>query len=158
MSARRPDEIGSEAQTRASQEVRTGAFTALGISAHLNDLHRLREILKGMGSKLHEARSCHEASTLLCSFRMPIIVCDLLLPDGNWKDILSLTAPLLESPHVIVMSEAVQPSLASEVQEMGGYGVLGKPLDEAEVTRILVAAFRSWENAWAGPVIAMSAA
>jgi len=41
---------------------------------------------------------------------------------------------------------------------MGGYGVLAKPLDETEVTRILVAALRSWENAWAGPVIAMSTA
>jgi hypothetical protein len=98
MCARRPDEIGSEAQTRASPEERTGAFAALGISSNPNDLHRLREILTGMRSKLHGAQSCHEAGTLLCSFRMPIIVCDRLLPDGNWKDILSLTAPLLESP------------------------------------------------------------
>jgi AmiR/NasT family two-component response regulator len=89
---------------------------------------------------------------------MPIIVCDRLLPDGNWKDILSLTAPLLESPHVIVMSEAVEPSWDSQVREMGGYGVLAKPLDETEVTRILVAALRSWQNAWAGPVIAVNAA
>jgi AmiR/NasT family two-component response regulator len=158
MSARRPDEIRSEAQSRASPEERPGAFAALGVSAHPNDLHRLREILTGMRSKLHEARSCHEASTLLCSFRMPIIVCDRLLPDGNWKDILSLTAPLLESPHVIVMSEAVEPSWASEVREMGGYGVLAKPLDETEVIRILVVALRSWQNAWAGSVIAVNAA
>jgi DNA-binding NtrC family response regulator len=130
----------STCQTSSSRKPPEDYFAALGISAHRADLDRLRDILGRMKWKLHEARSCHEATTVLSSYWMPIIICDRLLPDGTWKDILSLTAPLLEPPSVIVMSEAVDDSWFAEVLDMRGYGVLAKPLDEGEVTRILVAA------------------
>jgi DNA-binding NarL/FixJ family response regulator len=80
---------------------------------------------------------------------MPIIVCDRSLPDGNWKDILSLTAPLLEPPRVIVMSRSIEASWASEVRDMHGYAVLVKPLDEREVTRVVAAACQGWQGTWA---------
>jgi DNA-binding NarL/FixJ family response regulator len=95
---------------------------------------------------------------VLCSYRMPIIVCDRSLPDGNWKDILSLTAPLLEPPRVIVMSEAVDDSWSAEVLDMRGYGVLVKPLHEGEVTRVLVAACRSLQPTGGGTRIGANAA
>jgi DNA-binding NtrC family response regulator len=127
-----------------------GVLAALGISAHAEDLDRLREIFSRMNWKLQEARSCHEAAALLCLDRMPVIICDYSFADGNWKDILSLTAPLLESPRVIVMSGSVEASWTSEVLDMGGYGVLAKPLDNTQVTHVLVAAYRSWLTNWPG--------
>jgi DNA-binding response OmpR family regulator len=132
--------------------------SALGISAHTEDLDRLREIFRRLKWKFHEARSCREASVVLCSYRMPIIICDRALPDGTWMDILSLTAPLLESPRVIVMSASFEGFRSSEVLDMSGYGVLAKPLDESEVTRTLLAAHRSWHSARdAAPLLAGAA-
>ena len=139
------DEARSASRSFFSREGPRDSFTVLGISAHPKDLDRLRDILSRMKWNLREARSCHEAMMVLCSYWMPIIVCDRSLPDGNWKDILSLTAPLLEPPSVIVMSEVVDDSWSAEVLDMRGYGVLAKPLDEGEVTRVLVAACRSWQ-------------
>ena len=89
---------------------------------------------------------------------MPIIICDRSLPDGNWKDILSLTAPMQEPPRVIVMSEAVNDSWSAEVLGMRGYGVLPKPLNEGEVTRVLVAACPGGRSLWAGTRIEVNAA
>jgi DNA-binding NarL/FixJ family response regulator len=131
-----------------SREGRGYSFTALGISTHLEDLNRLRDILSRMEWRLHEAQSCHEAMIQLCAHRMPIILCDRSLPDGNWKDILSLTAPLLDPPRVIVMSEEVGDSWSTEVLDMHAYGVLAKPLEEGEVTRVLLAC-ASWQSEWA---------
>jgi len=158
MSTLDADELGLDPNTGSSGEAPCGSSTALGISAHSEDLDRLREILRRMKWKLHEARSCRQATLVLCSYRMPIILCDRLLPDGTWKDILSMTAPLLDSPRVIVMSSAVEGFGPSEVWNMNGYGVLAKPLVEAEVTRVLVAAHRSCQRvSRAQPLVASAA-
>jgi hypothetical protein len=65
---------------------------------------------------------------------------------------------LLEPPRVIVMSEAVDDSWSAEVLEMRGYGVLAKPLDEGEVTRVLVAACPGRRSLWTGTRIEVNAA
>jgi DNA-binding NtrC family response regulator len=123
-------------------------FAALGISAHREDLERLREIFSRMNWTLREARSRHEAGILLCSHRMPVIICDRHLPDGHWTDIMSLVAPLVEPPWVIVMSDAVDQCLTAEVFVMGGYGILRKPLIETEAIHVLAAAHVSWQTKW----------
>jgi hypothetical protein len=79
---------------------------------------------------------------------MPVILCDRYLPDGHWTDIVSLVAPLVEPPWVIVMSDSVEQCWTSEVLVMGGYGVLRKPLNETEATHVLVAAHRNWQTKW----------
>jgi AmiR/NasT family two-component response regulator len=127
-----------------------GSFAALGISAHREDLDRLREIFSRMNWILREARSRHEAGIVLCSHRMPVIICDRHLPDGHWTDIMSLVAPLVEPPCVIVMSDEVDRCSTSEVINMGGYGILRKPLNEVEAIHVLVAAHRSWQTIWRG--------
>ena len=82
-------------------------FAVLGISSHREDLATLGSMFQRRGWKFHEARSLREASAILCAHWVPLIICDRSLADGNWKDILSLTAPLLEMPRVIV---AVSPA------------------------------------------------
>jgi len=135
-------------QPNSSGAMPTDSLATLGVTPCREDLKRLRELFSRMRWRLHEARSCHEASIVLCSQRMPVILCDRYLPDGHWTDILSLVAPLVEPPWVIVMSDLVEQSWISEVLVMGGYGVLRKPLNETETTRVLVVAHRNWQTKW----------
>jgi len=137
-------------QPNSSEAMPTDSFAALGVTPCREDLKRLRELFSRMRWTLHEARSCREASIVLCFRRMPVILCDRYLPDGHWTDILSLVAPLVEPPWVIVMSDSVEQCWTSEVRVMGGYGVLRKPLNETEATPVLVAAHRSWQALWGG--------
>ena len=118
-------------------------FAALGISAHREDLARLREIFNRMGWKLREARSWREASSVLSAHWLPVVLCDRSLPDGDWKDVVSLTAPLLDSPRVIVMSESSSSSWTAEVTEMGAYAVLAKPIKEDDVIQVMTASCQS---------------
>ena len=132
-------------------------FAALCVSADSRVVFRLRESFGRMGWKLYEARSCREASKVLGSYRMPIILCDSSLPDGQWRDILSLVAPLLEPPRVIVLADAARDTSRSEVLGMGGDGVLSRTWSEDEIAA-LPAVYRRPEKALAATTAAAEAA
>jgi DNA-binding NtrC family response regulator len=141
-----------------SLAVREDTASAMAVSACVEDMQRLREIFKRIDWKLHEARSCRDATKILCSNRMPVVICDGSLPDGNWKDILSLTAPLVESPCVIVMSRSVETDWSTGVLDLGGYAVLKTPIDPTEVTHLVIAASRNWLKTWRSKGPGVSAA
>jgi DNA-binding response OmpR family regulator len=76
-----------------------------------------------------------------------VILCDDHLADGTWKDVLSVIAPLPESPRLIVLFDsASSPAEWSEVLNLGGFDVLNKPLNEAEVKLTVAAAWRNLQD------------
>jgi DNA-binding NtrC family response regulator len=90
-------------------------------------------------------RSCLEAILYLHRSIPRVVVCERDLPDGSWKDILQLTAPL-DSPPVIVTSRLADDHLWAEVLNLGGYDVLRKPLNKEEVSRSVSLAWEHWAN------------
>ena len=121
-----------------------GSIFALGISSDERDLTRLQEIFDRLGFRFHAARSYREAMNVLCGRRMPIIICEQSLPDGSWKDILSLLAPLLEPHQLLVMAAGASERLATEVREMCGLELLPKPLQEDDVVLAVARASQNW--------------
>jgi DNA-binding NtrC family response regulator len=85
---------------------------------------------------------------ILCNDRMPVVICESCLPDGNWKDILSQVAVLPDAPRLIVTSREPDESLWAEVLNMGGYDVLATPFEKDEVIRAVSWAWQSWEDEW----------
>jgi DNA-binding response OmpR family regulator len=75
-----------------------------------------------------------------------VVVCERDLPDGDWKDVLEVTASLPNPPSVIVTSRLADEYLWAEVLNLGGYDVLAKPLDQQEVSRSLNLAWGRWTN------------
>ena len=54
---------------------------------------RLRPVLQALGSTVIEARNCAEAGRLLSNEpSLHLVLTDSHLPDGNWMDVLDLTA------------------------------------------------------------------
>jgi DNA-binding response OmpR family regulator len=90
------------------------------------------------------ARGCKEARPLIYRDSFPVIVSERDLPDGDWKDILFLTQAREKSPLLIVTSRLADESLWSEVLNLGGYDVLVKPFDPAEVWRTVSLAWDRW--------------
>ena len=117
-----------------------GAVLGLAISAQEADLAKLERIFAQLNWPLRKVQSFREAMRALCSYRAPIIVCDRQLPDGNWKDLLSLIAPFPDDPRLIVMAASGQEALRAEVLLMGGYGVVSKQAGDEELVRLLCAA------------------
>ena len=115
----------------------------LSISAEHGVHDSLRALLRDTDWRITPVYSCQQAMACLCRQRVDIIICDCLLPDGNWQDILSHIAALPEPSAVIVTSISPDARLRAEVRAMGGYEVLSKPFEPDEVLRVVVAA---WEN------------
>jgi DNA-binding response OmpR family regulator len=66
-----------------------------------------------------------------------VIVCESVLEDGTWRDLLEYTRACADAPPLIVTSRLADEHLWSEVLNLGGYDVLAKPLSDQEVRHVL---------------------
>ena len=124
------------------------ATMLLAVSSHREDHVVLKQVFRDTNWELREARTYRDALTVLCHDRMPVVICESCLPDGNWKDILSQVAVLPDAPRLIVTSREADERLWAEVLNMGGYDVLTTPFEKNEVTRAVNRAWQSWEYEW----------
>ncbi len=65
------------------------------------------------------------------------VICEDILPDGAWKDILAALDRVHSPPALIVTSTAVEPRLWAEVLNLGGSDVLAQPFSSEEVLWIV---------------------
>jgi len=91
---------------------------------------------------LHSA-DCEQALGHLIDSRVSVVICEALLPDGNWKDLLAGMASAQASPVLVVTSNVADESLWAEVLNLGGYDVLAQPFDREEVARVVRSALRA---------------
>ena len=120
----------------------------LAVSARREDHVVLKQVLCDTNWELREARTYRDALTILCHDRMPVVICESWLPDGNWKDVLSQVAVLPDAPRLIVTSREPDERLWAEVLNMGGYDVLTTPFDQNELRQAISGAWQSWESEW----------
>jgi DNA-binding NtrC family response regulator len=92
----------------------------------------------------HRVRNCLEVALHLRGCPACVVVCERNLADGDWKDVLEITASLPNRPPVIVTSRQADEHLWAEVLNLGGFDVLAKPLDKHEVSWVLNFAWEHW--------------
>ncbi len=127
-------------------DIRAEPAAILLVSPSPEDRALLRTILRKSGHRIRETRTLHEAITALCLDRMSVIICERHLPDGDWKDVLGLIAPLGEPPCLIVTDADAEDGFWAEVLNLGGYDVLMQPLCHEEVSRVVALACDHWER------------
>jgi FixJ family two-component response regulator len=112
-------------------------LTVLSASPCTEDHAALRRILdEGGGWNLERTQTL--AETLRSLYLNPaVILCERFLPDGSWKDLLRELSRRDFPARLVVTSGQADEVLWAEVLNMGGYDVLMKPFDHAEVTRVL---------------------
>ena len=125
-----------------------GPALLLAVSSHSKDHLFLKQTFRATNWELREARTYRDALMILCHDRMPVVICESCLPDGNWKDLLSQTADLPDAPRLIVTSPEPDERLWAEVLSMGGYDVLTTPFDKNEVLRSVSRAWQNWDSEW----------
>jgi len=113
------------------------------------DHARLRSILKYPNRQLHWVRGCRDAFTLINSRPIAIVLCEALLPDGDWERMLEETRRAPETPSLIVSSHLADERLWAEVLNLGGWDVLATPFEAEEVARVLLSAHLSRVRAYA---------
>jgi DNA-binding response OmpR family regulator len=120
--------------------------TVLAVHPSAEDQHSLREIFQHSNWNVQFARDRREAVVALKGQRQAIVICEALLPDGDWKDILRETAAMPAAPPIIVTSTHADDWLWAEVLNLGGYDVLAKPFDLKEVVRVTSLAWLHWRG------------
>ena len=116
------------------------------VSPDEDDHASLREILGRSNWKLYGAFNRGEAVSLLHEHRIPVIICERNLRDGNWKTLLDEVEALPGRPRLIVSSRLADNQVWGEVLNLGGYDVLPTPFDAREVFRVAFLAWHSSRN------------
>ena len=121
---------------------KAGTETVLVVSPSLN--RALSGILEGASRPLAVLHSpdCGQALAHLADSSISVVICETLLPDGSWKDLLACMARAEASSVLVVTSKVADEWLWAEVLNLGGYDVLAKPLDREEVRRSLQLAWQ----------------
>jgi DNA-binding NtrC family response regulator len=140
----------ADVRDRASPLFRAPApervVTVLAISDCAEDQRWLSGVFQRTNWRLLHVRSIREATEVLKTNRVPVVLCESVLPDGNWKSLLGCFAQTSDEPLLVVTSRHADDRLWAEVLNLGGYDVLSKPFDHAEVVRVISAAWLQWRQ------------
>jgi DNA-binding response OmpR family regulator len=120
------------------------AVIGLAISPFEEDLSFFQHMFDDAGWKLLTARTRRQAAADLSHGPIAVVVCERHLIDGNWKDVLSRLASILNPPRLIVVSHRSDDGLWTEVLNMGGFDLLSAPLQEVEVVHAVGSAVFDW--------------
>jgi two-component system OmpR family response regulator len=127
------------------------AEAVLMVSPSPADHEFFRDVLSGSNWRLFGVRSRREALSCLRSNSIAVVISEIKLSDGAWKDVLADLKSVPNPPRLIVTSDLVDESLWAEALNYGAYDVLAKPFHPSEILRIISLAWRDWKESvdWA---------
>ncbi len=101
----------------------------------------IEEMLKRQEIKVYHARKCAEARSLLRNLQgIDLVLTDVDLADGTWKDVIQLTRTLTQDTPVIVMSRVVSMRLYLDTQDGGAADFIVPPLAPRDLAYTLTTA------------------
>lgn len=113
----------------------------LVVSPLLQTRTQLRSVFQHTNWSLEEVHTCRDALIALNGSRIPVIICEAVLPDGTWRDLLESATVLSQRSALLVTSAWADEVLWTEVLTCGAYDLLVRPFDVREVVRILSQAY-----------------
>jgi DNA-binding NtrC family response regulator len=134
-------------------------FSALMIYGQDEPMGGVERIFLAHGVKLRRSRNCLEARAIFGSPAPPsVVVTDLVLPDGNWADILRATNEGPAKTPVIVVSRILDTRLYLDVLDSGAHDFIVLPFSAPDLAYIVRTAlltgrpFAPGRRRWHGPV------
>lgn len=109
----------------------------LSVFADGNDNSSIEQMIAPLRWTVLRAGGCRQARNILRKEDVAVVLCDQVLPDGSWRDLLRDLADLATTPALIVASALADEALWAEVLNLGAYDLLSKPFREDEVLRTL---------------------
>jgi DNA-binding response OmpR family regulator len=109
-------------------------FTVLSVSPVPQDHLMLRHALDSAKWRVVAVATRRGALERLRVNTVSVIVCESVLEDGTWRDLLDHNR---DGTPLIVTSRLADEYLWSEVLNLGGYDVLAKPFSDREVRHVL---------------------
>ena len=122
--------------------------TVLALLTSPADRQSLENIFSHSNWDLRFAASLQEAEAINRDDNaVGVVISDLLLPNHKcWRDVLAALQTLVIPPALIVVDARADGQVWAEVLNLGGYDLIMKPFDSAEVLRTVSAAWLSWKH------------
>jgi DNA-binding NtrC family response regulator len=114
---------------------------ALLVSPYVDDLLPLQQIFNEHDWDLEQVDNYKGARQFFTKDRVPIVIWNVSLTDGSWRDLVSQLAPLPEPPRVFLISPADDPSLTAEAREQADVDVFTTPFNADDVWQRLRSAW-----------------
>jgi len=111
------------------------ALLAVGLSNE--EMASLEDLLTGRGWKIRAAAGWTQVFLRLREGPYRAVICQSILPDGDWRDVLDELWLCTSPPPLIVTSRLADASLWVEVLDAGGFNVLASPFEASEVVYLL---------------------
>ena len=111
--------------------------TVLSVSPTPQDHLMLRHALDSAKWRVLAVATRRGALERLRVNTVSVIVCESVLEDGTWRDLLDHNRGCADGTPLIVTSRRADDYLWSEVLNLGGYDVLAKPFSDREVRHVL---------------------
>lgn len=109
----------------------------LFVSPSAKDAESLSEMLQALSIPLVHARTLSQARRKLDGQDFGVVLTEADLPDGNWKDVLTLARGEVSGSEVVVTTPQADTGLWLDVLESGAYDLVCQPFCSFEVQRIL---------------------
>jgi DNA-binding NtrC family response regulator len=104
----------------------------------------LRTFFRGPGWQLETAPTIRHGIELLRGADIPVVICEELLPDGDWKRVVAELHRLPRAVTLIVAARLADERLWAEVLNWGAFDlVFGGPFVAEEVMRVTESACRA---------------
>jgi DNA-binding NtrC family response regulator len=109
----------------------------LFVSPHVDDAHRLSQMLSDLPLSFEHAQDLGQARTKLQDNTYGVILTEAALPDGAWLDVLDLARQMAPDSEVIVTKPLADARFWAEALNLGAYDLLVQPFATSEVQRIV---------------------
>lgn len=123
-----------------------GLTDVLLISPHESDGRMLeRAVSHSVWSVLH-VRTCDEALAVMESVLVPVVLCDEHAAGGRWKEAIK---SIISAPHgapVLLVSQCWDWRLWVDTIDSGGFDLLCRPFQRADLEEKLALAFQHWKR------------
>ena len=104
----------------------------------------LKPVLEALSATTIRARTCKEAETSLCQMPCPhLALTDTVLPDGNWMDVLDMSAKSAQHVNVIVVSPVADVKLYLDAMDHGAFDFMTDAFTVPEIVHVLKCALKN---------------
>lgn len=115
-----------------------GKVTALLIFHLTEPYNDLEAALEKLAVRTGRARTLAEACHVLSRVNLPLLVfTESELPDGNWADVVSLSARASSPVSVIVMGQEIDTKLYVSVIEAGAFDFMAPPFEALDLAHVV---------------------
>jgi DNA-binding NtrC family response regulator len=118
-------------------KLRSKKSPVLFVTPHTEDANRISQMLRPLPLVVDHVVDLQHARVKYHRDRYRVILTEASLPDGNWRDLLSLSREQWPAADVIVTDPHADARFWAEALNLGAYDLLVQPFRESEVRRIL---------------------